>query len=862
MINSRLQVLIVLLACFCMPLSAVNAVELVRLSEANWDDFVPTGKEVDAIYGDWVLRNDQIIVVIANAIEGRNANMTTQGVGGSVIDLTLRKQPNDLLGAYYPASGRKLQLREIRADGKMRFDAKQDDKESQSADLPISANKQITLIFETVARDNQPDILVQYQLDSGLSRSLRIESILSNPNEQPVSIDVKDKIRADGEFEYSSDELLNAFWVYDSWWEQAYGVIPEEAKLALDHEKLKKNSHGRGTEWGYHVPSLAGGKLQPGDSVSIVRRLFVARDSLGIKEVTLLQTKEDRVDALIKVVDQNGPVSGARVDVLVGKEVYGSGRTSDQGEFSASAPGDGKCKLRITPPGRAATEHDLDLLAIHKIGKTIELPAPGTIVAHITNESGGPIPCKVGFYGKGGTPDPMFGPNTYIHGVKNLRYTATGDFRLAIEPGRYDVFISHGPEFDAVIREIEVISDQEVQLDAKLIRTVDTTGWLSAELHSHSSPSGDNTSSQRGRVLNLLAEHLEFIPCTEHNRITTYDTHLDYFDATKLVLTCPGMELTGRLLRVNHQNAFPLIHHPRIQDGGGPVVDFNPEVQIERLAMWDGGSDKLVQTNHPNLAQIFGDRDLDGTPDEGFKKMLGFMDVIEIHPLDKIFKQPTAYSTSSGETGSPVFHWMQLLNLGYRISGVVNTDAHYNFHGSGPLRNFIKSTTDNPAEAKVLDMCHAAEQGSLTMTNGPFMEVSASSSDSKGGPGDDLKSDGQVSLSVRVQCPNWLDVNRVQVFVNGSPDEKLNFTRRTHPKMFADGVEKFNESIQIQLDKDAHLIVAAAGEGLQLGRVMGTAVGKRMPMTVSNPIYVDVDGDGFQANGDMLGLPLPMVEKE
>ena len=55
--------------------------------------------------------------------------------------------------------------------------------------------------------------------------------------------------------------------------------------------------------------------------------------------------------------------------------------------------------------------------------------------------------------------------------------------------------------------------------------------------------------------------------------------------------------------------------------------------------------------------------------------------------------------------------------------GVVNTDAHYNFHGSGWLRNYVKSPTDDPAEVETLDVVHAAERGHLVMTNGPFLEV-------------------------------------------------------------------------------------------------------------------------------------------
>ncbi|MCH2596572.1 MAG: hypothetical protein MKZ95_12320 [Pirellulales bacterium] len=32
-----------------------------------------------------------------------------------------------------------------------------------------------------------------------------------------------------------------------------------------------------------------------------------------------------------------------------------------------------------------------------------------------------------------------------------------------------------------------------------------------------------------------------------------------------------------------------------------------------------------------------------------------------------------------------------------------------------------------------------------------------------------------------------------------------------------------------------------------------------MPVAVSNPIFVDTQDNGFQANGDMLDLPLPVL---
>ena len=46
-----------------------------------------------------------------------------------------------------------------------------------------------------------------------------------------------------------------------------------------------------------------------------------------------------------------------------------------------------------------------------------------------------------------------------------------------------------------------------------------------------------------------------------------------------------------------------------------------------------------------------------------------------------------------------------------------------------------------------------------------------------------------------------------------------------------------------------------------MGRVVGEERGKLAPVAVINPIFVDVDGNGFQANGDDLDRPLTVVAK-
>jgi hypothetical protein len=491
----------------------------------------------------------------------------------------------------------------------------------------------------------------------------------------------------------------------------------------------------------------------------------------------------------------------------------------------------------------------------------LPLAAVSGFEAEVKDDQGNFIPVKATIYSVGGD-HPDFGLSSARTFVQNCVYSVHGRLHCPLDPGKYEIHFSRGPEYNSETRQLEVVAKQMTEITVQLDRVVDTTGWVSADLHSHSSPSGDNTSDQYGRVENLLCEHVEFAPCTEHNRISSYAPHLEQMNLSHLLATCTGIELTGSPTPVNHQNSFPLHRHPHTQNGGGPRASYNPVVQIERLAMWDNASEKLVQMNHPNLHQIYGDLDVDGVPDKGFRGMLQWTDVVEVHPLETIFQDVPSNPPSVRRMRIPLFQWMQLLNQGHRIPGVINTDSHYNHHGSGWRRNWFACSTDDPARISTEEIVREIEAGHIVMSNGPFLSVSGSSNSNPNVaiPGDDLvAADGKVSLKISVQCPNWLDVNRVQVFINGRPSEQHNYTRKNSNELFGgiDAVSKFDSSLSLTLDDDAHVIVATIGEGMTMEKVMGQRYGRRPPIAVSNPIFVDVDGNGFQHNGDELGLPLP-----
>src|SRR5262249_36288170 len=153
--------------------------------------------------------------------------------------------------------------------------------------------------------------------------------------------------------------------------------------------------------------------------------------------------------------------------------------------------------------------------------------------------------------------------------IRNLVYTPDGRFTRVLPPGSYDVTVSHGPEFDAETRHVDLSAGgAEVTLDVSLLRSVSSPGWVSADFHGHTTESGDTTASTVGRVLNLAAEGIEFAPCTEHNRLDTYAPVIEALHLAPFLSTCVGLELTGTPLALNHQNAFPLPMRPHTQGNG------------------------------------------------------------------------------------------------------------------------------------------------------------------------------------------------------------------------------------------------------------------------------------------------------
>lgn len=686
-----------LVAVFTFFIAAAGPLCAQQLTQANYDQLVPAGKEVDAIYGDLALQTKYAKAVVAFPAATRNSNMTVRSVGGCLIDLATTLQESDQLSAFYPGR-RKFPFSDAQTDGH-------------------------SITVTSPGSDTRPQCVVRYEFRPD-DLVMEVTSTWTNTTTSDWTLALEDDLRADGGNEdmvKSPNGSHRLFYVHDVYWKQAYGI-------RADGYTIRSNGNSRETVIVYEANDGTARVMKPGESFRLTRQIIVAVDLPGVMAVNdRLNGHADVASVSIRLTDSlQQPLAGARLTLKSVKGSRGTTVADNNGIAVVELP-PGTYQPEISFAGHDVPSSGLTLNVVTGTNDfTFSLPgvALGAVAAAITDGEGRAIPAKVEFIGSDGSPTPNWGPVSAEHFVRNLAYTEDGTFTVPLRSGSYDVIVSHGAEYDAVFTKIKVDSGQTSTLTASLRHSVKTPGWVSSDFHSHSSPSGDNTGSQKGRVLNLAAEHIEFAPCTEHNRVSSYDAHIAELGLRPFLATVTGMELTGQPLPLNHQNVFPMKHTPRTQDGGGPVTDSSPETQIERIALWDDRSDKLIQQNHPDIGWLFYDKNGDGTPDGGYSRSFPLMDVMEIHPIDRILNV-SQYDERDGKRfgNNRMLNWLQLLNHGHRIYGVVNTDAHYNFHGSGWLRNWIQSGTDDPAKIDPMQMVRASQQGRLIMSNGPYLEA-------------------------------------------------------------------------------------------------------------------------------------------
>ena len=607
------------------------------------------------------------------------------------------------------------------------------------------------------------------------------------------------------------------------------------------------------------------------------------------------------------------------------------------GSFGGNLPV-GEWELQVYASGRPkGVRVPVHITAGGEVQVVLTAPQPASIVFDVVDETGRPVPSKLSFFTVDGSDvrDPNLG-DSYIGGhPAAVAFTNDGHGQVSLPPGDYFAVASRGIEYEIDVSEpFTVEAERVARLELQVWRSVDTMGWVASDFHVHSVPSHDSGVSLEDRVTTMVAEGMEFFSSTDHDAITDFAPTIEAMGMEEWVHTTVGLEVTT--IELGHFLGFPLVHD-YLSDNGG-AVDWNGLIPQEII---DGirnlgvpeGVKPVVFVGHPRDGILgyfdeYGLNTYEGSPGElsihtplsGFAATANPLLVPENFSTDfdalemlngkrfELIRTPTqpeldayaadpdsfdiydvlartmeeqeALEAETMELGyglnGPVDDWFRMLNLGFRYTLLGNSDTHGKTSvESGCPRNYVMADTDDPAFLDPDAIATAVREGHVVASYGPFIRFTTTDG---ANVGDTVQSSGPVTFDLEVQSPHWFDVDRVELYENGSLiDEWSIETPNADVLNLAEQVEvtptQDSWYVLIALGRDSldpvftpvdippvqlQDVVSDALSGVAtIGALLGTPIPiprayPVIPYAVTNPIFVVADGDG---TWDPPGLP-------
>jgi hypothetical protein len=460
-------------------------------------------------------------------------------------------------------------------------------------------------------------------------------------------------------------------------------------------------------------------------------------------------------------------------------------------------------------------------------------PAPpaattGTLRVEPPAADAGPAYARVTVDPVGGGAPPRLGPLWGREAVANT-FLIGPDLANAVRlaPGRYEVTITAGPQFDPARQTVVVEAGQTARLTASPRRAFAMPGWIAADLHQHTVVSGrtrnfyvsgykanprvdgDGTADPRGKLLALLAAGIDLVVATEHNFVFDYAGTARAAGLHERIATLPGIGLTaGRRHTTQHYNVFPVPYRPGRQDGGALQ---RPEHigQLLWARQWDTGSDKLIVAVQPT-----------GTP----ITVASSTDAVELDDFDTLAQG----LDSPAWRASQASQWLALLAEGYRLPGVAGSRSFDNAPDAGRIRTLLAIDRERITAERVID---AVRSGCAVLTTGPFLTLDLLAAD--GAPhGPSMKPrrvDARPRLRVVARWNDSLAAPRLGLLVNG----------RAGPRIEPTDDEVAGRCV------DREVTLDVADDAFVQATLTGRSPAGRPEAAITNPVYLDGGAEGF-----------------
>ena len=524
------------------------------------------------------------------------------------------------------------------------------------------------------------------------------------------------------------------------------------------------------------------------------------------------------------------PAAGAFVSVVrrpsaegAPLEVLNGFRTDAAGHYEGTmAPGDYLMMAKVDgfpyDSGTSApAEHPITVVAGAETVQDFALPDTAHLRVTVVDGSGTAMPAKVTVVGFDPAPEPAAGGGTFVFrsdidqqgrelfGIAAVRFVDqsgdSGAFPLA--PAEYEVMVSRGPEYSIHRERVTLAGGATTTVNATLVRVVDTGGFVAADYHVHLINSFDCSVTRDDRIRTMAAEGVEYFVASDHDFITDLRPDVERLGLASYLTAAVSSEVTT--FDLGHFNAWPLERNPWSYTGGAidwgragvpagkdfPSLgsyDLSPAELFTtiRNRISPGNDGGIIQVNHLNDSTLgfftLAGIDTLARPPRSFTPPQLIRQNPAIQNLyDDNYDSLELWVVGSRDQTSllqdaNLGDWFNLLNQGIIKAATADSDSHTTaiVQAGGP-RNFVASSSDDPADQNDAELAASVRQGRLIGTNAPFLRVTV---EGDGGATAGLGFDEPklvaaashaATVHLNVQSPTWAEFDTVELFTNAVP---------------------------------------------------------------------------------------------
>jgi hypothetical protein len=460
-----------------------------------------------------------------------------------------------------------------------------------------------------------------------------------------------------------------------------------------------------------------------------------------------------------QLLDASGePVGRAIVHVTGSDDEYLTrARTGEDGAFTVHAPLG--VAVRLQPQQRGYPHHegqevgpsdDQILLTFGPSGLLeVSVSEAGTLEA---------VPSRIQVI-----PDQAIPGTPASHGVEDERagrlhqhFDVSGEATLRAPAGGHRVVVSRGYEFDLLDTHVTVDATAPALVSASLVRSVDISGYLCADLHVHTHYSPDSNDPADHKVRGMVADGLHLPLISDHEWVTDAQAFVEELGLDGLVKGISSEEVTT--FDYGHFGLVPMVPRPDEPNNGAiNWVLLTPQETFDLAHSLP--EQPLIIVNHPRAGSVGG----------FFSAANLLRETLTANELwSDDFDLIEAFNGSDFESNrdSTVADWFAFLGAGWTIPVVGSSDNHHLRTGpTGYPRSCAYFGHDDPTQVSLADLREALASGDMFVSGGLYLNISGPGGERMG---ETIESgDSTVLLTVTVQAASWVTADTLEIFLDG-----------------------------------------------------------------------------------------------